>query len=188
MASIKSIETFKGEYVHLQRIVRSDDHVREVVKVPDSVAFLVYNEETCQLIFVSQVREAMLIRGDMGDGSILEVPAGHINHGESVQAAVVRELWEELRIRITEDMVDVLINKKPVALSPGVLTEMMYFAIVRITSKNIIEEREVYGVTEEGESITKVVFDHNEVPADISDLKTAFLISIFFMLYPELDT
>lgn len=180
MFTISSIKTIHDGFVGLKKVTRSDGQVREVATAPDSVGFLVYNKDRDELIFVSQCREPMLLRDDMGDGTINEAPAGHLEKNLGVKATVVKEACEELGLEITEEMVTVLNHGEPLALSPGVLTEVMYLCVVIIGNEHIREEKKLYGLAEEGEFISKLVMPRSGLIALIPrDMKTWALIQWF---------
>ncbi|TSC82139.1 MAG: hypothetical protein G01um101420_669 [Parcubacteria group bacterium Gr01-1014_20] len=153
----------------------------EVLEVRDSVAFVVYNQEDDTLVFVSQFRSAVAVVCNSDDvvrnpepGYIHEVPAGHLKDGLTVEQTVVEELWEELRIKVTEDMVKVITGDCPLYLSPGAMTERMHLAVVVIRNENIHEpERSVFGLEEEGESTERVIVPRASLPfLEIHDMKT----------------
>ena len=103
--------------------------LREVVVATDSVAFLVYNRDTDELLFATQDRAPMM-RPDNPQGAILEVGAGRFDTDIGVRGLVVKELKEELGVTATKPEVQVLNDEIPLALSPGVLTERQYLAYV----------------------------------------------------------
>ena len=181
MLGIKSVETlFKG-FNTLLKVTRSDDRSREVLDVKDSVAFIVYNQEDDTLVFVSQFRSAVAVAGNPKSGYIHEVPAGHLKDGLTVEQTVVEELWEELRIKVTEDMVKVITGDCPLYLSPGAMTERMHLAVVVITNQNIHEpEKSVFGLEEEGESTERVIVPSKSLEfLEIHDMKTYALVQGF---------
>ncbi len=86
---------FTGRYMQLERLdVRLPDGNlcdREIVRVRDAVAVLPIDDEG-NVHLVRQYRPAM-------DRALLEIPAGLIDDGETVEAAALRECEEELGIR-----------------------------------------------------------------------------------------
>lgn len=126
----------------------------EVVRVSNSVSFLVYNKTTDELLFTIQDRAPMMSH-DNRNGTILEVGAGRFDLKIGAKGLVVKELFEELGVTATEDEVLLLNNGVPVALSPGVLTEKQYLAFVEVTDDRIDKSKKLYGNRDEGEKISR---------------------------------
>ena len=105
----------------------------EVVETSDSVALLVFDKTSRELVFVSQKRPAM-VRPDNTMGEIVEVLAGRFDVNLSVRALMVKEAKEELGLTISEDEIELLNFARLVALSPGILTEKMYLGYVEVDS------------------------------------------------------
>jgi len=159
--------------------VETDAGPREVVIATDSIAFLVYNRDRDELLFVTQSRAPMM-RPDNPEGAILEVGAGRFDTKIGVRGLVVKELKEELGVSATEDEVQVLNDGIPLALSPGVLTERQYLAYVEVTSDRIDPAKRLYGEPKEGESIIRrfiPIQDLSKIP--IYDMKTWALLQWF---------
>ncbi len=92
---VKKSILYRGEYLVLERFdVRLPDgrngH-REVVRVPDAVAVIPVDEDG-QVHIVKQFRAPI-------ETQIIEVPAGLLNEGESVEEAAARECEEETGYR-----------------------------------------------------------------------------------------
>ncbi len=152
--------------------VETPGGLREVVVATNSVAFLVYNKDTDELLFATQDR-APMIRPDNPDGTILEVGAGRFDIKIGVRGLVVKELKEELGVTATEDEVQVLNGEIPLALSPGVLTERQYLAYVEVISDRIDPSKRLYGERNEGESIARRFIPvHELAQIPIHDMKT----------------
>ncbi len=152
---------------------------REVVLATDSVAFLVYNKDTDELLFASQDRVPMR-RPDNPNGTILEVGAGRFDLKIGVRGLVVKELKEELGVKATEAEVQVLNDDIPLALSPGVLTERQYLAYVEVTTDRIDPAKRLYGERTEGEAIARRFIPVSELAnLPVHDLKTWALIQWF---------
>lgn len=153
--------------------------LREVVVATDSVAFLVYNKETNELLFTTQDRAPMMLPDNLA-GTILEVGAGRFDTKIGVRGLVVKELKEELGVTATEDEVQLLNDGLPLALSPGVLTERQYMAYVEVTSDRIDPAKRLYGERKEGEVIARrfvPVRELSQIP--IHDMKTWALLQWF---------
>lgn len=181
MLGIKSVKPLYEGHNTLLEVTRTDNHKREVLDVEDSVAFLVLNEENDTFVFVSQFRSAVALVSDPKSGYILEVPAGHLKDGLTVEQTIVEELWEELRIKITEDMVKLITEDSPLYLSPGAMTEKMHLAVVVIRNKNIHEpEKSFFGLEEEGECTQRVFIPRDEIESlPVRDMKTWAIIQWF---------
>jgi len=152
---------------------------REVVIATDSVAFLVYNKDTDELLFATQDRAPMM-SPDNPQGTILEVGAGRFDVDIGVRGLVVKELKEELGVTATEDEIQVLNDGIPLALSPGVLTERQYLAYVEVTSDRIDPAKRLYGERAEGEAIARRFVLVSELPGvKIQDMKTWALLQWF---------
>ena len=153
----------------------------EVVRVSNSVSFLVYNKTTDELLFTIQDR-APMISDSNPSGTIMEVAAGRFDAQIGVKGLVVKELKEELGVIATEVEVVLLNDGIPLALSPGVLSELQYLAYVEVTKDRIDERKKLYGIVDEGERIVR-----RFIPSDqfrlglipIRDMKTWALIQWF---------
>jgi 8-oxo-dGTP pyrophosphatase MutT (NUDIX family) len=153
--------------------------LREVVVATDSVAFLVYNKDTDELLFATQDRMPMM-RPDNPQGTILEVGAGRFDAEIGVRGLVAKELKEELGVTVTEDEVQVLNEGISLALSPGILTERQYLAYVEVTSEQIDPAKRQYGERKEGEIIARRFFPVREISQiHIQDMKTWALLQWF---------
>lgn len=92
----------------------------------DSVAVLIYNRDTARVVLVEQFKAPTLGKSAT-DGWIVETVAGMIRDGESPQAAIVRETFEETGYRISEpELIAVFFS------SPGGSSEriFLYYAVV----------------------------------------------------------
>ncbi len=159
--------------------VRTAAGPREVVIASNSVAFLVYNKDTDELLFATQDRAPMM-RPDNPSGTILEVGAGRFDTDIGVRGLIVKELKDELGVIATEDEVKVLNDGIPLALSPGVLTERQYLAYVEVTSDRIDPTKRLYGESTEGEVIVRRFVPASELPGiEIHDMKTWALLQWF---------
>ena len=159
----------------------------EVVRVSNSVAFLVYNKTKDELLFAIQNRAPMM-NHENPNGTILEVGAGRFDIKIGVKGLVVKELFEELGVTATEDEVVVLNIGVPLALSPGVLTEKQYLAYVEITDDRIDKSKKLYGNREEGEKIARRFIPASQFRSNsadpaiqIEDMKTWTLIQWFLL-------
>lgn len=89
---LKSKYVFKGRAVNLRvdTVITSDGHrtTREIVEHPACIAVVPIDEKD-NVLMVRQYRSPI------GE-SLLEIPAGGIEKGETVKAAVIREMQEEI--------------------------------------------------------------------------------------------
>jgi 8-oxo-dGTP pyrophosphatase MutT (NUDIX family) len=161
---------------------------REVVVATNSVAFLVYNKDTDELLFATQDRAPMMCP-DNPRGTLLEVGAGRFDSKIGVRGLVVKELKEELGVTATEAEVRVLNDEIPLALSPGVLTERQYLAYVEVTSNRIDPAKRLYGERKEGEAIARRFVPGRELSQiRIHDMKTWALLQWFRTRHPAAKT
>jgi 8-oxo-dGTP pyrophosphatase MutT (NUDIX family) len=159
--------------------VETEAGLREVVSATDSVAFLVYDKDRNELLFITQDRVPMM-EPDNPQGTLLEVGAGRFDLEIGVRGLVVKELKEEMGVTVTQDEVHVLNDEIPLALSPGVMTERSYLAYVEVTTDRIDPAKRLYGASEEGEAITRHFIPVGELPKmQIHDMKTWALLQWF---------
>ena len=145
----------------------------------DSVAFLVHNQDTDELLFATQDRAPMM-RPDNPTGTILEVAAGRFDTNLGVRGLVVKELKEELGVTADESEIQILNDGIPLALSPGVLTERQYLAYVEVTSDRIDPAKRLYGERAEGEAIARRFIPVKDLArTPIHDMKTWALLQWF---------
>ena len=98
---------------------------RLVFERGDSVAAVVYHRESDSLLFAEQFRYPTV---DKGPGWLLEVVAGMIDAGESPEAALSREIEEELGFALT--------TCEPIAtffVSPGGSSERIWLYYAEVT-------------------------------------------------------
>ena len=144
-----------------------------------SVAFLINVKDIDSVVLVGQQRTAM-ISPENPEGFIVEVPAGRCDRPESVKATIAREAAEEVGAEsISEDQIELLNGGLPLALSPGIIDELMYLGYIEINEDQIEADR-VFGVAEEGESIIRrLVRAEDACNMPCSDMKTKTLLLDF---------
>ena len=148
---------FTGEFA-LVDSVTDTNRVRatEVVRTKAgrySVGFLIYHPESDSVILIEQQRTAM-ISEDNPTGFIIEAPAGRCDRPESVKTTIAREAEEEVGAKIDEDQIEMLNNGIPLAMSPGILDELMYLAFIELRPGQLSPDK-TFGVAEEGEVIIR---------------------------------
>lgn len=153
---------------------------KEVVHATNSVAFLFADSVHKVVILISQVREAMIRKGNPL-GTIIEVPAGRRDEKIGVKGLVVKEAREEIGKRITEKQVKLLNRGVPLALSPGIMTERTYLAYVEMDLRSCMKDNSrIYGLAAHDERITRRVVSFDELERmTFEDMKTFALVQWF---------
>jgi len=98
----------------------------------DSVAAIVWRRDTDALLFTEQFRFSTLAEGP---GWLLEIIAGMIDAGESADAAIRREIEEELGYRIDE-----VIPISTFYLSPGGSSERISLFFVEVSGTQQVSD------------------------------------------------
>jgi len=115
-SKILNVTRVYSGYLKVEKVnARVDDHELcvEVINRGNSAAILLVDPDTKECIVVEQFRPAIM-------GSMMGLPAGMIEKGQTAQDAVIRELEEETNIIVEEcDLIDLGAHY----LSPGILTE-----------------------------------------------------------------
>lgn len=101
---------------------------------PDAVTVLVYNEDTGNVILVKQFRYPIIHHTSE---NIFEAVAGKIDAGETPKQAAVRELFEEIGYKISEDKLG-----KPIEIfaSPGYSSEKIYIFLAVVKDSDKVED------------------------------------------------
>lgn len=176
-----SKRVFEGAFVAVDQVLSDRQRAAEVVRTKNgrySVAFLLYDRASGQVILAEQNRAAMIWKANT-TGRILEVPAGRVEPGESPEAVIAREASEEVGAKFDVSQVVMLNGGQPLAVSPGILDEMMYLGYVCLQAGQLVPNRE-FGLHEEGERIKRVSV-HSSLLASLAceDLKTLALVQWF---------
>lgn len=142
-----------------------DSYKRYRLTRPNAVTVLLFNQETNSFILVKQFRYPI---AHHESENILEAIAGKIDAGETPQQAAIREVYEEVGYKITEDKLG-----KPIEFyaSPGYSSEKIYIflAVVNNSDKDLNAGGGVQGEHENieiveipfGDFLTKI--DTNEI-------------------------
>jgi ADP-ribose pyrophosphatase len=136
---------------------------RLVFERGDSVAAVVRHRETGELLFTEQFRFPTLAKGT---GWLLEVVAGMIDEGETPEAALRRELVEELGFDV--------VHLEPVAsffVSPGGSSERIWLHYAEVAESSRVAAGG--GVAHEHEEIRKVRMSPDEARAALHDGRLA---------------
>jgi ADP-ribose pyrophosphatase len=115
--TIESRLAYEGKIVNVRvdtvQLSRGYPGVREIVEHSESVCIVPLDEQN-EVLLVRQYRKPV-------EASLVEVPAGGIEQGESPQEAVLRELQEE-----TGYTADRLQHLSSFWMTPGFCTELMH--------------------------------------------------------------
>ena len=169
------------EYVYTGFCKVYKDGIFEVVEASDSVGFLIYIKDTDEVILVKQKRSAMKSEQNP-EGYITEVPAGRFDRSLGIAELIALEASEEVGAKIDISNVQLLNDGKPLALSPGILTEQMYLGYVEIPS-DILEEDRIFGV-DDGEEIQRIKVKVKDLGSmAFEDMKTFALIQWFLRTF-----
>lgn len=170
---------FRGRFLAVEERVLRDGHRREIVQNTDSVGFLIDIPAWKAIVMVSQFRPAML-RPDNPEGMILEVPAGRFDRRIDVKALIAAEASEEVGAKIAPNQVRLLNGSQALAMSPGILTERMHLAFVRVRPGQLDASKQVFGLKEEGERTKRVLVPYAKLRRmRFDDLKTFALVQWF---------
>lgn len=157
------------------------DNGHEIVRASDSVAVFIYDRDSDRVLFVEQERKPMISKSNPS-GRTTEVVAGRFDTALTVKALAVKEVREEVGVTITEKDVRILNKGKPLALSPGILTERTYVAYVEIGLKNIAEgDDDSFGCKDENEHITRKFVSAHDLARMVHDNIVAFALVQWFL-------
>lgn len=170
---------FTGEFTLVDSVTDTNrKRATEVVRTKTgrySVGFLIYDPASDSVILVEQQRTAMISRNNP-TGLIIEAPAGRCDCPESVKATIAREAEEEVGAKIDEDQIEMLNSGVPLAMSPGILDELMYLAFIELHPGQLSPDQ-IFGVAEEGEVIIRKLIPADEAHDMICvDMKTKALL------------
>lgn len=165
--SIHSIPIYNGKVISLQvddvTLPNGKTAKREIVKHPGAVAILAVTDEG-KLVLVEQYRKAL-------ERSLIEIPAGKIDKGESIEETARRELEEETGYGAKE-----LTYIQSFATSPGFADEVIHLFLAR--GLYVLEERLALDEDEFVKLYEVTVEEAQQMVADqrIFDAKTAFAV------------
>ncbi|MBT7082138.1 MAG: NUDIX hydrolase [Chloroflexi bacterium] len=167
------------------KVVETPEGPREVVQVTNSVSILLFNPDEKYVLLIRQARVPMISDSNPG-GFIVETVAGRFDINVGVTALAIKEAQEEVGATIEESDVVLLNGGKPLALSPGVLTERAYLAMAKVDVPYGEATDRVFGVADEGESIQRVFMKFDEITdylnsGQCEDLRVFTLLSMLLM-------
>ncbi|GGX03384.1 NUDIX domain-containing protein [Aquimarina muelleri] len=126
---------------------------REMLDRGDSVAVLLHEKDTNQLIFINQFRYPTIKKGT---GWLKEIPAGELEFDEDPVECAIREVKEE-----TGYKVNCLDHVSTFYATPGGSSERMYLYFGEVVEKD--KEFIGGGVQEENEDILLCKFDASKI-------------------------
>ncbi|MFD1030912.1 NUDIX hydrolase [Metaplanococcus flavidus] len=165
--TIRSERIYEGKIINLKvdevNLPNGKTSKRELIEHPGAVAILAFTPEN-KIIMVEQYRKAL-------ERSIIEVPAGKLEKGESPETTAMRELEEE-----TGYSADSLELIQSFSTSPGFADE-----VVHLFFAEGLRKAESGAVTDEDEFVELMevtVEEAEEMMRDnrIFDAKTAFAV------------
>lgn len=126
---------------------------RETLLKQEAVAVLVFNIETQKFIFTRQFRYPVM---EKHGGTLLEIPAGAVEHGEDVLESGKREVFEEVGYEVSNfEFISATY------VSPGCSTEITQLYYAEVTNQDCISAGG--GLKEETEEIDVVELSIQEV-------------------------
>ncbi|MFA6896283.1 MAG: NUDIX domain-containing protein [Candidatus Paceibacterota bacterium] len=123
-----------------------------------------------------------------GSFRLLETPAGTIDTSETAVKVAVREIWEEVGIKIRENqLIDLTAHfhekrHKGIYTSPGACDEFLRIFLCEITMTDGELEQlrgKLTGLRDEGERITLEVFRLRELPFEAPDAKSLAALALY---------
>ena len=111
----------------------SPEFMRLNVERGDGAAILVVNRDTGTVVLTRQFRYATWKRGD--GGSILELPAGTVGHGDSPEDVARSELLQEVGYAVTD-----LTPMLTFYASPGTSTERVFLFLAEVTAADKVSD------------------------------------------------
>ena len=157
------VEEQKSEHI-------TSTYSRSKLTRPNAVAVLIYNEDTNKITLVKQFRYPL---AHHVSENVLEVVAGKIDGYEEPKTAAVREIYEEVGYKITEDGLSAPIE---IYASPGYSTEIIFIFLAVVKNSNK-EPGAGGGLVTENESIEIIELELHDFIAkiksnEIKDSKT----------------
>ena len=146
---------------------------REIYERGNAVAILLYNKSKRTVILTRQFRLASFLNGNKG-GMLIEVCAGMLDEDEKPEDAVKRETTEETGFRI-----DAVTKVLESYMSPGSLTEILYFFIAEYSDDMKVHEGGGVDHEQENIEVLEMKFDDafNMIETgEIKDAKTIMLL------------
>ena len=146
---------------------------REIYERGNAVAILLYNKSRRTVILTRQFRLASFLNGNKG-GMLIEVCAGMLDEDEKPEDAVKRETTEETGFRI-----DAVTKVLESYMSPGSLTEILYFFIAEYSDDMKVHEGGGVDHEQENIEVLEMKFDDafNMIETgEIKDAKTIMLL------------
>ena len=139
---------------------------REIIHRGNIVAVLPYDPRVDKYVLIKQFRigaywAPTINEGFSGDGIIWETVSGHVDEGESIEAAAKRELKEESGLNCSD-----LKSLGSVLTNPGMCDERLHIFLASVDSLNC---EGIFGLESESENIQTHALDRETVQHMISD-------------------
>lgn len=124
-------------------------------RYPDRTTFDRYDGS---VVLITQPRPPM-VSPEHPDGAVIDVPGERLDKPHlTIRQHVVEGAREEVGVRIDdEDRIVILNDQRPLAASPGLLTERTYLAYAEVRPEAVSNEQETFGLRKEGERIKRLV-------------------------------
>lgn len=141
---------------------------------------LVYVRELHSVVLIEQQRFPMETRSNP-DGVVTECVAGRFDARLSVRELAAQEVFEEIGVSIKPERITVLNGGRPLALSPGILTEKMYIAFAEVSARECKSSRRLFGNRREGERIKRKLVPVPQLSSTVFDNMTTFALIQWFL-------
>ncbi|MBI2624435.1 hypothetical protein HYW67_02985 [Candidatus Parcubacteria bacterium] len=184
-------------FVQVERDERGYETVRTRNK--GSVAFLIcvtpyaqvpypyrtrFDRYDGNVILITQPRPPM-VSPEHPDGAVIDVPGERLDKQNlTIRQHVVEGAREEVGVRIgDDDLVAILNDQRPLAASPGLLTERTYLAYAEVRPDAVAEGQEEFGLRQEGERIKRLVVPVREFCKMPCETMAAWGLQQWFLRY-----
>ena len=164
-------------------VEQDEDTGWSFVRTVDAAAVLVYLSELDSVLLVSQKRPAM-VNDENPSGECLEPVAGRIDYEASVKELLANELREEAGVQVNPNTITLLNSGKPLASSPGLVTERKYLAYVEVRTcqvESLDDLEKEYGNQHEGEKIKRHLISVKDLEQMIFGDFTLFALVQWFL-------
>lgn len=149
-------------------IVRASDAIAILIEVPGK-----------GMLLVRQARPAVITE-ENPEGMLTEVVAGRFDCDLSPVALAIKEAEEEVGVTVTEDQIRLLNGGKPLAVGPGLISDKIYLAYVKIRPDQMVEGKEEFGLLGEHEHTVRVFIPVEKLEeTQFEDLKTYAVVQWF---------
>ncbi len=168
---------YEGRFVS---VVRDEETGHEIVLAPNCAGVLIYVEDMDAVVLVRQHRPA--IAEQAFEGLSMENPGGRCDQTFTPQEVMAKEALEEAGVHVDPARIELLNHGKPVANSPGILTQCMYFGFARVRS-SALESDQKFGVTNEGERTVRHLVQVSQLRTMVFDSMTTMVLVEWFLAH-----